>query len=193
MLTLSAFHALMATPTLATLPRHQAGASEALQLTLNNGNNHEECAHPGNAGLMGRVVLHTGSPVQVRLLFTHRSLQRLKQKQGRAGRCLHTVCSGSSSSSKDEVLRSISENGEVSLMVVTGTALVQEACSRHRTAPTASAALGRHAPALHACMHMCTRWWFPTSWRVCASQQGSAGNAAHGLLQGGGGGHASYL
>eukprot|EP00884_Botryococcus_braunii_P007801 jgi/Botrbrau1/17021/Bobra.49_2s0077.1 len=43
----------------------------------------------------------------------------------------------------DEVLRTMSDNGEVSLLVVTGNNLVQEACTRHRTAPTASAALGR--------------------------------------------------
>lgn len=45
--------------------------------------------------------------------------------------------------SKDEVLRSMSENGEVSCLVVDGTNLVIEACRRHQTAPTASAALGR--------------------------------------------------
>ncbi|EIE19291.1 heat shock protein 33, partial [Coccomyxa subellipsoidea C-169] len=39
--------------------------------------------------------------------------------------------------------RSVSGAGEVSIMVVRGTDLVQEACTRHRTAPTASAALGR--------------------------------------------------
>ncbi|KAK9803149.1 hypothetical protein WJX72_002817 [[Myrmecia] bisecta] len=43
----------------------------------------------------------------------------------------------------NEVLRSMSDNGEVSLLVVRGTELVQEACRRHQTAPTASAALGR--------------------------------------------------
>eukprot|EP00889_Picochlorum_renovo_P000805 jgi/Picre1/27835/NNA_000799.t1 len=43
----------------------------------------------------------------------------------------------------DEVLRTLSENGQVSIIVVDGTRLVQEACTRHNTAPTASAALGR--------------------------------------------------
>lgn len=43
----------------------------------------------------------------------------------------------------DEVLRSVSENGEVSVLVCRGTNLVSEACARHKTAPTASAALGR--------------------------------------------------
>lgn len=38
---------------------------------------------------------------------------------------------------------SISDNGQVSIMVVRGTQLVQEACQRHQTSPTASAALGR--------------------------------------------------
>ncbi|KAI3439064.1 hypothetical protein D9Q98_001474 [Chlorella vulgaris] len=40
-------------------------------------------------------------------------------------------------------MRSISDNGQVSIMVVRGTQLVQEACQRHQTSPTASAALGR--------------------------------------------------
>ncbi|KAK9831184.1 hypothetical protein WJX74_006538 [Apatococcus lobatus] len=44
---------------------------------------------------------------------------------------------------QDEVLRSMSENGEVSILTVDGTQLVSEACRRHHTAPTASAALGR--------------------------------------------------
>ncbi|KAL0021890.1 hypothetical protein WJX77_012153 [Trebouxia sp. C0004] len=43
----------------------------------------------------------------------------------------------------DEVLRSLSKNGEVAVLVAEGTQLVQEACRRHGTAPTASAALGR--------------------------------------------------
>ncbi|KAK9826750.1 hypothetical protein WJX81_004901 [Elliptochloris bilobata] len=37
----------------------------------------------------------------------------------------------------------MSDNGEVSVLVVDGTQLVQEACRRHNTSPTASAALGR--------------------------------------------------
>lgn len=44
---------------------------------------------------------------------------------------------------RDELLRTLSENGQVSVVVVDGTTLVQEACNRHQTAPTASAALGR--------------------------------------------------
>lgn len=48
-----------------------------------------------------------------------------------------------SSGRRDEVLRTLSENGQVSVVVVDGTALVQDACNRHQTAPTASAALGR--------------------------------------------------
>ncbi|PSC75263.1 heat shock 33 [Micractinium conductrix] len=45
--------------------------------------------------------------------------------------------------SQDECMRSISDNGQVSILVVRGTQLVQEACDRHKTSPTASAALGR--------------------------------------------------
>ena len=44
---------------------------------------------------------------------------------------------------EDQVLRTISDNGQVSIIVVNGTNLVQEAVDRHQTAPTASAALGR--------------------------------------------------
>lgn len=51
--------------------------------------------------------------------------------------------SSPSSESGDKVLRTISDNGQVSVIVATGTRLVQEACERHKTAPTASAALGR--------------------------------------------------
>ena len=90
--------------------------------------------------MLGRTVLHTGSPTQLRLSLSYRNLRRLRHQQTTASRCMQIQCS----SSRDEVLRSMSENGEVSMMVVTGTSLVQEACSRHRTAPTASAALGRH-------------------------------------------------
>lgn len=43
----------------------------------------------------------------------------------------------------DQVLRSLSDNGQVSVMVVDGTELVADACRRHKTAPTAGAALGR--------------------------------------------------
>ncbi|KAL3142087.1 hypothetical protein ABBQ32_004710 [Trebouxia sp. C0010 RCD-2024] len=43
----------------------------------------------------------------------------------------------------DEVLRSLSKNGEVAVLVADGTQLVQEACRRHKSAPTASAAMGR--------------------------------------------------
>lgn len=52
------------------------------------------------------------------------------------------VCSAVSGR-KDEVLRTLSENGQVSIVVVDGTTLVRDACNRHQTAPTASAALGR--------------------------------------------------
>ena len=53
------------------------------------------------------------------------------------------VVSSSTTTQQDQVLRSISDNGQVSILVVTGTTLVQEATRRHKTAPTASAALGR--------------------------------------------------
>jgi molecular chaperone Hsp33 len=46
-------------------------------------------------------------------------------------------------SGEDQILRSISDNGQVSVLVVRGNSLVQEATQRHCTAPTAGAALGR--------------------------------------------------
>lgn len=59
----------------------------------------------------------------------------------RAGRQSVTV--RAASSAPDECMRSISDNGQVSILVVRGTQLVQEAAIRHKTSPTASAALGR--------------------------------------------------
>ncbi|KAG2493784.1 hypothetical protein HYH03_008004 [Edaphochlamys debaryana] len=44
---------------------------------------------------------------------------------------------------EDVLLRSLSENAEVSVLVVDGTRLVAEAQHRHKLAPTATAALGR--------------------------------------------------
>jgi len=43
----------------------------------------------------------------------------------------------------DEVFKMISNNDEVTVTVISARELVQDACSRHGTAPTASAALGR--------------------------------------------------
>ena len=47
------------------------------------------------------------------------------------------------SARSDEVLRTLSESSEISILAVDGTRLVSEATRRHGTAPTASAALGR--------------------------------------------------
>ncbi|KAL4448453.1 hypothetical protein ABPG75_005672 [Micractinium tetrahymenae] len=60
----------------------------------------------------------------------------------RAARQAHTAVRASAAA-QDECMRSISDNGQVSILVVKGTELVQEACDRHKTSPTASAALGR--------------------------------------------------
>ena len=46
-------------------------------------------------------------------------------------------------SSEDAIYRVMSENQEVSVISVVGTKLVSEAVARHKTAPTATAALGR--------------------------------------------------
>ena len=68
-------------------------------------------------------------------------------RAGLGGNGNHTArlasCHAAKTKHADEVLRTISENGQVSLIVVNGTSLVQEAVDRHQTAPTASAALGR--------------------------------------------------
>ncbi|CAL5221871.1 g4134 [Coccomyxa viridis] len=88
-----------------------------------------------------RSRLHTGSALQlVHTKLQRQSISRYQCYQRSSRRqCGSTVrCS-----STDEVLRSMSENGEVSILVVDGTDLVSEACTRHGTAPTASAALGR--------------------------------------------------
>ena len=44
---------------------------------------------------------------------------------------------------EDVLVRTLSANGEVAVLTVTGTGLVAEAASRHRSAPTATAAMGR--------------------------------------------------
>ena len=44
---------------------------------------------------------------------------------------------------KDELIRTLSTDGAVSLRVLTATNLVRDAVARHRTSPTASVALGR--------------------------------------------------
>ncbi|CAK0779921.1 hypothetical protein CVIRNUC_004889 [Coccomyxa viridis] len=88
-----------------------------------------------------RVRLHTGSPLQLayRVVYSRVAFQQQCKKRSRRQHSIGLV----KCSSTDEVLRSMSENGEVSLLVVNGTNLVSEGCTRHRTAPTASAALGR--------------------------------------------------
>ena len=45
--------------------------------------------------------------------------------------------------SEDVLVRTLSANGEVAVLCVTGTGLVAEAAARHRSAPTATAAMGR--------------------------------------------------
>ena len=49
----------------------------------------------------------------------------------------------SSDPSADRMLRTLSQEGGISLRVLVGTGLVAEAARRHQTSPTASAALGR--------------------------------------------------
>ncbi|GFH07192.1 uncharacterized protein HaLaN_01960, partial [Haematococcus lacustris] len=44
---------------------------------------------------------------------------------------------------EDVLLRSLSDMGELSVLVIDGTRLVADAAARHKTAPTATAALGR--------------------------------------------------
>lgn len=52
------------------------------------------------------------------------------------------VCAAAAANS-DVLLRSLSADNQVAVLVVDGTNLVQEAADRHKTSPTASAALGR--------------------------------------------------
>ncbi|KAG1675967.1 hypothetical protein FOA52_014211 [Chlamydomonas sp. UWO 241] len=68
-----------------------------------------------------------------------------------AGQCIATRCAQPRRAAlavtcavkQDVLLRSLSDTGEVAVLVVDATELVAEACTRHGTAPTASAALGR--------------------------------------------------
>ena len=68
---------------------------------------------------------------------------------GRARRLTHAVGAArgaactTKASSEDAIYRVMSENQEVSVISVVGTKLVSEAVARHKTAPTATAALGR--------------------------------------------------
>ena len=57
--------------------------------------------------------------------------------------CSSASPSPASSHGGDQLLRGLSENGQVSILVCNATQLVDEAVKRHQTAPTASAALGR--------------------------------------------------
>lgn len=56
---------------------------------------------------------------------------------------ISAAAAATSSNTGDQVLRSISDNGQVSVLVVKGTDLVNDAIRRHEAAPTAAAALGR--------------------------------------------------
>jgi len=54
-----------------------------------------------------------------------------------------SVVARAAASAPDEVYRVMSANQEVAVVAVVGTSLVRDAATRHRTAPTATAALGR--------------------------------------------------
>jgi len=75
--------------------------------------------------------------------------ERANARATRLGRRATQTSSMESSSSrtrasaKDEVYRVMSANQEVAIVSVIGTAIAKEAATRHRTAPTATAALGR--------------------------------------------------
>lgn len=69
------------------------------------------------------------------------SMARRGAAAGRPSRRL--VVLHAAAAREDVLLRTISASAEVSVLVVDGTQLVAEAASRHKTAPTSTAALGR--------------------------------------------------
>jgi molecular chaperone Hsp33 len=77
-------------------------------------------------------------------------LRRASSSLGRVGRAMNSNTSGkkvvvaSSSVKEDEVYRVMSKNQELSVIAVTATKLVAEAQQRHKSAPTATAAIGRN-------------------------------------------------
>ena len=86
----------------------------------------------------GSSAFHFSSLRQSVAAARHSSSSSSRKPQQWRRADLQIVASG-----QDEILRSISGNGQVSVLVIQGTDLVKEACRRHKTAPTAGAALGR--------------------------------------------------
>lgn len=79
------------------------------------------------------------------LASTIRGVARVAEPRGRVARSTRSirVVASSRASASDEIYRVMSANQEVSVIAVVGTSLVRDAATRHRTAPTATAALGR--------------------------------------------------
>eukprot|EP00877_Chromochloris_zofingiensis_P014061 jgi/Chrzof1/8909/Cz03g28230.t1 len=68
-----------------------------------------------------------------------RALVQKPVKRCRSSRSTSVACRAQ----QDVLLRSLSSEGEVAVLVVNGTQMVAEAARRHQTSPTATAALGR--------------------------------------------------
>ena len=66
-----------------------------------------------------------------------------RRSSGRALAARRLAVVSAAGSPPDAIYRVMSENQEVSVIAVVGTSLVADAVSRHKTAPTATAALGR--------------------------------------------------
>ena len=66
-----------------------------------------------------------------------------RRSSGRALAARRLAVVSAAGSPPDAIYRVMSENQEVSVVAVVGTSLVADAVSRHKTAPTATAALGR--------------------------------------------------
>lgn len=77
------------------------------------------------------------------LLQRCRQLRSVPCGVGAAARTCRRVVTVRAQAKQDVLLRSLSDLGEIAVLVVDGTNLVAEAVARHKTAPTASAALGR--------------------------------------------------
>jgi len=81
-------------------------------------------------------------PNQSRIFIPKKFLHCIRRPISYSRRTI-TITTASHLAPQDEMLRVLSENNQVSIIAVTCTQLVSEACQRHQTSPTASAALGR--------------------------------------------------
>lgn len=76
-------------------------------------------------------------------IVSNPSCPKVRSRRKILERCARTENASVARAVEDVILRSISDNGEVSVLVADTTNLVQEAARRHGTSPTATSALGR--------------------------------------------------